>query len=395
MKITIPKNRFLKQKSLTSSGTGFSWGESDEESYCLGDSNACRSIDPVFELLSLEKPQLISTKILKTFEILGADLASIPIDGVQSPEKMIEEIKEAFKQSRIALECIQESGYLDTFMECNRTLKRVQRAQTDGNSINRGIKTGKIKNVSVAKGFISNSRDNFLSLPKYSVTKTLTGRMTITEGPQILTAPKLIRKYFKSSYPGGKIAQVDFVSHEPRTAMLLTDKDLGSDIYESLGSKLFDKPVSRSAVKKLVLCAVYGASESTLKKGLPEGVNIKRLVEKTKSILNYDMVVREQKKNYESTGRIKNFFGRPIKPSSARDSLLYNNYIQSTGVDVALLGFGQILDKAPSRVRPIFFIHDAMLVDIHPDDIEDFKNISSSIFIEGLGEFPLDFQILS
>ena len=107
------------------------------------------------------------------------------------------------------------------------------------------------------------------------------------------------------------------------------------------------------------------------------------------------MVVREQKKNYESTGRIKNFFGRPIKPSSARDSLLYNNYIQSTGVDVALLGFGQILDKAPSRVRPIFFIHDAMLVDIHPDDIEDFKNISSSIFIEGLGEFPLDFQILS
>ena len=35
-----------------------------------------------------------------------------------------------------------------------------------------------------------------------------------------------------------------------------------------------------------------------------------------------------------------------------------------------------------------------MLVDIHPEDINDFKNACKSIFIEKLGEFPLDFQIL-
>jgi len=199
----------------------------------------------------------------------------------------------------------------------------------------------------------------------------------------------------KSSFPDGKIAQVDFVSLEPRVAMQLTEQDLGLDIYEYLGKKLFDQKVPRSAVKKLVLCAVYGASESTLKKGIPEGVNIKKLVDKTKQILNYELVVKEQSKNYQKNGEISNFFGRPIKPQHARDSLLFNNFIQSTAVDVALLGFREILNKSPSRVRPLFFIHDAMLVDLHPDDIEKFKKESSSIFIDGLGEFPLDFQILS
>ena len=176
--------------------------------------------------------------------------------------------------------------------------------------------------------------------------------------------------------------------------MLLTEKNLGKDIYEHLAEKLFDQKVSRTAVKKLVLCAVYGASESTLKKGLPAGVDVKKLVNKTKKILNYDMVVKEQIKNYKKSGKIYNFFGRPITPQEGRESLIFNNYIQSTAVDVALNGFGKILDRAPKRVRPIFFIHDAMLVDIHPEDINDFKNACKSIFIEKLGEFPLDFQIL-
>ena len=105
--------------------------------------------------------------------------------------------------------------------------------------------------------------------------------------------------------------------------MLLTEKNLGKDIYEHLAEKLFDQKVSRTAVKKLVLCAVYGASESTLKKGLPAGVDVKKLVNKTKKILNYDMVVKEQIKNYKKSGKIYNFFGRPITPQEGRESLIF------------------------------------------------------------------------
>ncbi len=393
MKITIPWHRFLKQKSLTSTGNGFSWGDADENSYILGDPHLYMSIDPVFELLSIDMPKLIQPEIVKAFSVLTSNVENLPIDGVQSPEKMIMQINKAFKRSRQALEDLQALGYIDTFMECNKTIKRLQRAQVDANSIKAAIKAGKIKNVSVAKGFLP-MRDGSLSLPEYSITRTLTGRMTITKGPQILTAPKFIRKFLKSSYPGGKIAQVDFISLEPRVAMQLTEENLGDDIYNYLSEKLFTSKVSRSVVKKLVLCAVYGASEATLKKGLPEDVDIKKIVEKTKELLNYKLVVNQQLESFRKTGKIKNYFGRPITPQGSRESLLYNNFIQSSAVDVALLGFGKILDKAPERVRPIFFIHDAMLIDLHPEDIEEFKKLSSSIFIDELGEFPLEFQLL-
>jgi len=373
---------------------GFSWTNVvDEKSYVLGDPQNIRSISPVFELLSREEPHLISPKTQKALGHLGANLDTLPVDGVQSSQQMIEKIKESFKLSREALEELRTLGYIDTFMECNRTLKRLSRARINARSLKAAIESKEIKNVSVARGFFP-KEDGYLELSEYSITRTLTGRMTVISGPQILTAPKIIRKYLKSSYPGGKIVQVDFISLEPRVAMQLTEDDLGLDVYAYLGEKLFDQKISRSVVKKLVLCAAYGASEATLKKGLPPGINIRQLVDKTKQILNYEMVVKKQSKNYEKTGKIKNFFGRPIEPQHARESLLYNNYIQSSAVDVALLGFGKILDRTSPRVRPIFFIHDAMLVDLHPDDIEEFKKASSSIVIDGLGEFPLDFQVL-
>ncbi len=394
MKISIPRRRFLKNSALTSSSFGFSWTNAvDLDSFIIGDCERGMSTKPIFELLCLEEPELVSLEIQKSFSILGANASCLPIDAVQSPQQMIENVKLAFKISKEALESLDAMGYLDTFMETNKTTKRLQRAQIDIDSLKRAIKSGEIKNVSIAKRFYPR-RDGFLDLPEYSLTKTLTGRMTIVSGPQILTAPKFLRKYLKSSYPGGKIAQVDFVSLEPRVAMLLTEENLGDDVYDFLGKKLFSQKVSRTVVKKLVLCAVYGASEATLKKGLPEDLNVRQLINKTKQILNYDMVVKEQNKNYQKTEKIKNFFGRPITPQSERESLLYNNYIQSSAVDVALLGFGKILDQCSTRVRPLFFIHDAMLVDLHPDDIEEFKKVSSRIFIDRLGEFPLDFQVL-
>jgi len=394
MKIAIPQSRFLRQLSLVNHKNTFSWRDHPEkDAYILGDDYHPRSMTPVFELLGSKNFPLIPAEVQVAFSSLGVGKENLPIDGVQSDISMIACVEAAFKHAHESLSELQMTGYLDTFMECNRTLRRLQRARIDINSLKRGIESKEIKNVSVAKGFFP-QKDGFLSLSEYSTTRTLTGRTTIVRGPQILTAPKLIRKYLTSSYQGGKIAQVDFVSLEPRVAMQLTADTLGPDVYEYLAEKLFVQKVSRAVVKKLVLCAVYGASESTLKKGLPDGINIQQLVEKTKEILNYELVVNEQSNNFQKNGTIQNFFGRIVEPQHARDSLLYNNYIQSTAVDVALLGFGKILDRASTRVRPIFFIHDAMLVDLHPDDIEEFKKVSSSIVIDGLGEFLLDFQLL-
>ena len=115
MKIVIPRHRFLKNLSLMSCNPGFSWTNVvDEKSYVLGDPQNIRSISPVFELLSREEPHLISPKTQKALGHLGANLDTLPVDGVQSSQQMIEKIKESFKLSREALEELRTLGYIDT-----------------------------------------------------------------------------------------------------------------------------------------------------------------------------------------------------------------------------------------------------------------------------------------
>ena len=190
MKIIIPQHRFLRELSLVNFKNTFSWKTGiEEDSYVLGDDNHNSSLTPVFELLGTEIPNLIPEPVQKAFSLLGVNNKNLPIDGVQSDKSMIEHVESAFKCSRYSLEALETFGYLDTFMECNRTLRRLQRACIDINSINSAIKSKEIKNVSIAKGFYP-KRDGFLELPEYSITRTLTGRMTITKGPQILTGAK-------------------------------------------------------------------------------------------------------------------------------------------------------------------------------------------------------------
>jgi len=189
MNIVIPKHRFLRSLFLVNDKNTFSWqSEPSEESYILGNNSFPNSIFPVFELLGIESPRLVSESIEKSFSSLGISPLNIPIDAVQSDKKMIENVKSALEYSRAALEDLEQRGYLDTFMKCNETLRRLCRAQIDIDSLKHAIYSKKIKNVSVAKGFYP-KRDGFLEVAEYSNTRTLTGRTTVISGPQILTAP--------------------------------------------------------------------------------------------------------------------------------------------------------------------------------------------------------------
>lgn len=395
MKIAIHEKRFIREASLVNEEGSYSWkSHVPLDAYVIGHSSSPLSIDPVFEILEKPVPNLISEKNVKAFEILGADPLNLPIDAVQSAQEMIGHAKNCFLESRMALEEIDSWGYLDTLMNNHRTLKRLQRAAIDIDRLQHAFKSGKIKNKSVLKNF-KPRRDGLLDIPVYSLTNTLTGRMTITSGPQILTAPKFVRNYLKSTFEDGTIVQVDFVSLEPRVAIQSQGQNLREDVYEHIGKSIFGDRISRRAVKKLVLCAIYGASEATLRKDIPDGFNLSKAIKETKRILNFDKIVKVQKSNYRKSGKIYNYFGRPITPQDSRDSLLYNNYVQSTAVDVALTGFSKIIDSDMSGVRPIFFIHDALILDIRKDSLEQFKKLSSSIHIDNMGDFPLDFQVLS
>jgi hypothetical protein len=67
-------------------------------------------------------------------------------------------------------------------------------------------------------------------------------------------------------------------------------------------------------------------------------------------------------------GDFANAFGRRLADTTARIS----HYVQSTAVDVACDGFMHLVESLPEIV-PCFIIHDALVIDVHNDVLEDVK----------------------
>ena len=74
-----------------------------------------------------------------------------------------------------------------------------------------------------------------------------------------------------------------------------------------------------------------------------------------------------------------------------------NNYIQSTAVDVALSYFSELCDKINLDLcKPIFIIHDALILDVHKDYIDECNDITNKGYnCDQLGHFPVDTNKLS
>ena len=51
------------------------------------------------------------------------------------------------------------------------------------------------------------------------------------------------------------------------------------------------------------------------------------------------------RKEIQESGYIENIYGRKIVPSSRQSHVLINNKVQSSGVDVSLLGFSDLLSS--------------------------------------------------
>mgnify|MGYP005652731961 FL=1 len=83
----------------------------------------------------------------------------------------------------------------------------------------------------------------------------------------------------------------------------------------------------------------------------------------------FDVPDRARKLLYQAVENniIHNYFGRVLQADDKASHVLYNNLIQSTGVDVAMAGFRWILNELnDSGIVPIFLLHDAIIVDVDP-----------------------------
>jgi hypothetical protein len=231
----------------------------------------------------------------------------------------------------------------------------------------------------VVKSFLS--KNEYLPITKYNRTTSITGRLKVEQGPEILLLKKEIRNkiFSMSSRFGqyGKIYELDYKSLEPRVLLSKTkpNKPIPEDIYEDIESTVFknNSGLSRNTIKKVSLTLLYGGSEETLRdestdstRGLYVDVGVDELCEKINEYFGIEEFREKLIKENLENGFIRNEFGRKISTVNARNSILVNYWTQSTAIDIALKGFSSLCysQKYSSCFLPLYVLTDALYVDI-------------------------------
>ena len=238
-------------------------------------------------------------------------------------------------------------------------------------------------------------RKGFCEVVSYNQANTISGRLTTkTNSPNILTLPARCRKIFESRWQqNGDLLYVDFKTLEPRVVRKINSKDAANDIYLEIAS-LLDFEVDRIVIKRGIISTLYG-STSTISGLSQERSNL--VLEATKKYFDLTSIIRKASYVHD-VGCRSNFFGRPIwNIDEDQENKIINNYIQSTAVDITLSYFSELCDKINLELcKPIFIIHDALILDVHNSYIDACKEIVSKGYIcNKLGYFPVDTNKLS
>lgn len=212
---------------------------------------------------------------------------------------------------------------------------------------------------------------------KYDGLSSITGRLVVDSGPNILHLRTDYRKIIKSLWGNeGSIYYLDFKSLEPRILLALKeDKEkIPKDIYldfakqSNMHSSKYRKPI-----KTCIISMMYGAEDDDLIRSLKGVVDYPEdFVKSIKEHFNVEELKAKLKDEYEKYNgqRIHNMYGRPILEEAVPPYILVNHFIQSSAVDVALQGFTKIVEKLKTAnglnlIRPLFVLHDALILDVH------------------------------
>lgn len=241
------------------------------------------------------------------------------------------------------------------------------------------------------------NRSGYAKPVVYDRFSTKTGRLTVASGPDILTLKKEFRSVLKTSFEDGVIAYVDFRALEARIVLAENGKtcDAG-DLYQDIAMTMFGGEVSRDVVKTAVISELYGISRASLRARLR--VSDDKLDDFI-GVVRKHFGIEDLRKRLEdesrATNAVVNKFGRKVYVAQGQENTLVNSFAQSTGVDVAMSGFDVALRRlGQDGIRPLYVLHDALLLDVRRDRVEDVKNLTSVSVPPYESQFPVKVDFL-
>ena len=181
---------------------------------------------------------------------------------------------------------------------------------------------------------------NILPAPKYSRTKTKTGRMSVIEGPNVLTCHAGLRAGIVGAY------QIDFISMEPNFLLNFIGKKPTPTLYDDIRRDIFQNKISRAKVKVATISALYGSDRSD------------KFAKNISEYFKVDKVIKQLEEKI-SNDTIRNEYGRLINLQGARGRHLLSLWLQSSAADGALFGFYNLYKG--NDIKPLWIIHDALI----------------------------------
>ncbi len=360
--------------------------------YVIGDPSSALSVDQLLSLYNLDMPTVATEKFRNAMSVVGAQ--NLPWQKIIPRKEYIKRFRAVVAKAQSAISVLQDNEYSGFFLKSNAVFSSLVPSHIDVDALDQQLAVNDVAALRSIKRMLSGSA---LPTPLYNRVKTKTGRLTITQGPQILTLKKEFRAMFKSSFKSGSLYEIDFVSLEPRVALNIADGDDRQDDVYKCFVDTHDLQITRDTAKLAVLCALYGAGTSKLTQVLKQDgskMTARQLLSKISTFFGVNELISALKSQCKS-GYITNYFGRPIEVDDARDSILVNNFLQSTASDLAIHAFSSFSEDKRFPALPVFLIHDALIVDVKSGDEAALEDYLKDGFIhEKLGRFPLKLKRL-
>ena len=345
-------------------------GEPLPEDFVLGDTQVRNlSVEDVFPVFGQEAPLLVSDAMRKSHESVRPG-EKVDWQLALGTSRFAKTLKRVATDCESAIDEIMEEEYLPQLKKTREILTKLQPAQVDREVLDKRLSQGH-------NGFLESFRptDGVTCNPVRYSHDTATGRLTVSSGPKILNLSREHRDILKSRFRKGAIGFIDFVSLEPRTALLLTRPDAPQDIYEAMRTEIGSQH-SRAQLKVATISALYGQrGESSI----------------PSAVIGRFFRVPQIHERYLNGWQLGNLYGRKLMVDDDRLKLPY--FVQSTAVDVALTGFSKILSRFAEMV-PLFVIHDALVVDAEKDILKELSRTGLEVEVEPLGKFYLSVKTL-
>ena len=267
--------------------------------------------------------------------------------------------------------------YRAVWVPGNGIFRSLHRCRVDAEAWQRLVEAAE-GNVAATRSF-QPDEEGLAREVEYDRFRTLTGRLTVRSGPQILTLKKKHRSILRSVHGDrGRVVALDFAALEAR--ILLYEHGRRCEEADLYGTIAREMGHDRNSVKAAVLSTLYGSSKWALGARLGiSGAELDAFVKKVGAYFSTDELLARVKAQFVATGRITNRYGRPVEVDEPLDHIFIAYYGQSTGVDVTMLGFRQVVDRLAAeapRVRPIFLLHDAILLDVLDEDLPTVEAIT-------------------